>query len=94
MKHSWRWSQTLDEAMRSFTRRPSLHPHKARKTQAGPAHHTLIGKFAGRTTGRLYVGMRKYGYIEIELAESGNRTYDRNRYARDIQNALTDAWRC
>jgi hypothetical protein len=99
--------ETMDDQIRAIDprKRPSMHPHSRHKTQAGPARHVLIGRYPdGRVVGRLYVGMRKFGYVEIELLDYHKALsiasalkisrYAKDKYARDIQNALFDAWRC
>ena len=94
MNHYDHFRQTLDEAVRSFSKRPSMHPHKGAKTVAGPARHDPLPATGGMVRGRIWAGMRKYGFVDISVPDMRNRSAMRDRYERAIVNALTTAWRC
>lgn len=62
-------SYDMVDELRKMKRRPSMHPHAKHRTKAGPAQHVLIGKRDGLIRGRVYVGMRKYGYVDIVVPD-------------------------
>lgn len=57
-------SMTLDEAVRGIKHRPSMHPLPRHKTKVGPSRHELV-----TGGGRLHIGMRKYGYVDIKMVD-------------------------
>lgn len=55
--------QSLGEAIREMDRRPSMHPYARHQTKAGPIRHEVLA----RGQGRVWLGMRRYGHVEIQL---------------------------
>ena len=86
--------QSLDEAIRESDRRPSMHPRSKHRTVAGPARHVPVESKGDVVRGHVYVGMRKYGVVRIEVRRVGPPSYLSDRYSREIMNAITTAWRC
>jgi len=86
--------KSLDEAIRDADRHPSMHPHSKHRTVAGPARHVLVESKGDFIEGLVYVGMRKYGAVRIQVHKDWPAAYKRDRYSREIMNAITTAWRC
>lgn len=59
-------SESLYEAMRKLDRRAKMHPHSPHVSRAGPIMH----EFLGNGQGRMWMGMRKYGYVEIRMIDT------------------------
>lgn len=57
---------SLSGYARTIKTRPSMHPYSRHKTQAGPIRH-YIDEMGVR--GRVWLGMRKYGFVAIALVD-------------------------
>lgn len=79
---------------------PSRHPFARHRTKAGPIRHEPLGSGPdGSINGMLWLGMRNYGWVRITVPGYfvlgvRDRHRVRDRYVREIMNAITTAWRC
>ena len=86
----------LNDILRS-NKKASMHPYSRHWTKAGPiTHYTLPQGDDGSLRGLVFMGMRKYGMLPITIKQPWRYpAYAlRERYCREIENAIVTAWRC
>lgn len=71
-----------------------MHPHSKHRTAAGPMRHEPIGLADGMVVGRLWAGMRNYGWVELAVPAHLKPKSKRHLYENRLLSAMIDAWRC
>lgn len=71
-----------------------MHPYARHKTKAGPIRHYPLGTYQGLLLGKVWLGMRNYGWRYFAVPCELPAKTKRRRYEQAILNIITDAWRC
>lgn len=87
--------ELLGEAIRSIDKRPAMHPYARHRTKAGPIRHIILPHSGdGFIRGRVWAGMRKYGFIDIAVPERLSGRWRSHLYQNAVRSAIEEAWRC
>jgi hypothetical protein len=84
----------IDHEIRTMNSRPTLHPYSRHRTSAGPIRHEMLPALDGMIRGRLWLGMRKYGYVTLSVPGGLKGNASAALYSNAIKAAIETAWRC